>query len=207
MENESENVSGRRRFVRKVLGAAALGGIAGLLLGERLDRVSAAPVDGAIPFYASGSETTDDTYFHWNDTDHRLGIGTNSPDATLDARTESGTAVRATSTTGIGVWAHSDSDSGLIGESNSHAAIRGYSKESYGVQGQSDNSFGVKGESLNSDGVNGFSATSCGVIGVTETGVGTAGHAHGSGIGVAGHSNGNGAGVYGDSVNGPGVMV
>jgi hypothetical protein len=83
METQNENYTNRRRFVRRLISLAALGSITSLLLGERLPKVSAAVPDGAIPFYSSGSETTDDTNFHWDDTNHRLGIGTNAPTAML----------------------------------------------------------------------------------------------------------------------------
>jgi len=40
--------------------------------------------DGAVPFAASGALTSDITNFFWDDTNNRLGIGTNAPESALE---------------------------------------------------------------------------------------------------------------------------
>ena len=48
-----------------------------------MPKAGAVNEDGAIVFYASAAETNNDAKLHWDNTNFRLGIGTNAPSAML----------------------------------------------------------------------------------------------------------------------------
>ncbi len=79
-------VPDRRRLLRTLATLAGLG-ITGALLSQReigpLPTVSADTTNGSVAFYSSGSITGDNSEFFWDDTNHRLGIGTSSPSQLL----------------------------------------------------------------------------------------------------------------------------
>jgi len=74
MENERSN---RRRFVRKLVSLAALSGITGLLLGERLEKVTAisnavttstSNIPGQLAFWDGQYDITGSDHLRWDDT-------------------------------------------------------------------------------------------------------------------------------------------
>jgi len=86
------DIDERRRLIKKLATLAALG-VTGILLadGEKpslLPSVDADTTSGSVAFWAGGSTPSgDNSQFFWDDTNHRLGIGTATPSYPLDIMT------------------------------------------------------------------------------------------------------------------------
>ena len=72
MENEN---SDRRRFVRKLVSVAALGGLGALLLGRQVEKVSAAGGANQIAYYTAPDTYTGSDNLRWYDTDRNFVAG------------------------------------------------------------------------------------------------------------------------------------
>ena len=132
----SQRVPDRRRFVRKIASLAALSAVTGLILGQRLPRVSAAtdPVttDTGLP---SGTGTNSPTQVaFWDGTNDITGSNNftwNGSELTIN--TASGSAISGTSSIGAGV--QGTGTFGVIGNSgtSSGAGVYGATSVSGGV--------------------------------------------------------------------------
>jgi len=71
---ENEN-SDRRRFVRKLVSVAALGGLGALLLGRQVEKVSAAGGANQIAYYTAPDTYTGSDNLRWYDTDRNFVAG------------------------------------------------------------------------------------------------------------------------------------
>ena len=89
MGNESSN---RRRFIRKLVSLAALGGITGLLLGHETQKVSAAGAANQIAFYTAPDTLAGSDNLRWYDTDRNFiaGYGGNTVTSGVTGATISG---------------------------------------------------------------------------------------------------------------------
>lgn len=103
----------------------------------------------------------------------RVGIGTDSPDASLNAISSSNTAIHGISNNtlhygihgentynGYGVYGSSSNGGGVRGESTSGPGVSGHSTDSPGVMGISVSDYGVYGQSTNGDGVHASNSSS-----------------------------------------------
>ena len=89
MGNENSN---RRRFIRRLVSLAALGGITGLIFGERLEKVSAQAnvttsttnTSGQIAFWDGGTSITGDNNLRWDNANRNFIAGYSGNAVTLD---------------------------------------------------------------------------------------------------------------------------
>lgn len=163
------------------------------------------------------------------DPNGKVGVGTSSPQAQLDA--DSGNtgniAVMGTSTArgvigrlgiiscpgsyAVGGCAGDTAAVGVQGTSSKNIAVLGISSESTGVQGTSDTGIGIHGASNSNRAIEGFSGTGIGVIGDSSSRgvVGTIGRSSCPGAYAVGGCAGTSGlpGVYGRSSLGTGVLA
>jgi len=98
-KRKKEDSSGRRGFISRLLGVAALGGLATVLFGgDRLVPEVAAATAGDIPFSDGGTGFNyDHDNLFWDNTNKRLGIGTSNPSEQIDLQTDGNSRILCTS--------------------------------------------------------------------------------------------------------------
>jgi hypothetical protein len=153
--------------------------------GDRRDPIAVEGTPGKIAKFRTSTAIQDSII---TESEGRIGIGTDTPTATLTVNGPSG----------IGVHAQGGSD-GVVGSSQVNTGVRGHGPFA-GVFGISENGSGVRGESPSGNAVYGFSTGNIGVLGVIGSGGGS------NAAGVLGISHGGATAVYGHSANGPGVI-
>jgi len=182
--------TGRRRMLRRVLGASAAAAL--LLVAKEATTAEAAARGTIIAMSAS-----------------TVNYGILATTDVGDPAVTFGNVIAAGSVHGvIGATANPDinppSGSGVLGQGAGNYGVIGLSLTGRGVYGESRDTAGVQGVSTNNAGV--FAQ---GPIGLFATGTGVAGvfgGSNGNGFGFWGNS-ATSAGVYGTSTNGPGVRA
>jgi len=138
---ENENTS-RRRFVRKLVSLAALGGITGLLLGQETEKVSAVGAANQIAYYTAPDAYTGSDNLRWYDTDRNFVAGysgntvkAGAIGATISGGGASGYTNKVTDnygTVGGGAYNQAGNDAGTISDRQYATVSGGYGNTASG---------------------------------------------------------------------------